>query len=350
MIAELKIQDRRVAPGQPVLVIAEIGVNHDGSLARALELVDIAAACGADAVKLQLFSADRLMSAQSAFAAYQQDRCDAATPAEMLRRYELPPLEVAQVVSAIVAKGMVPLATPFSIEDVRTIRHLSLPAIKIASPDLVNRPLLEAAAQLNRPMLVSTGAATMDEVAMAAGWLFDMRVPFALLHCVSSYPTPPDRLHLSWIGELAEAFAVPVGYSDHSTETLSGALAVAAGACVIERHLTYDKSADGPDHAASSDPDEFAQYVRLIRQAERMRGSGPKRVLDIEQDVRRVSRQSLFLARDVAPGDVLDEQSLLVQRPGIGIPAAAMPLAIGRRVKQPARRGSPLRWDILEAA
>lgn len=344
----VQIDQRAIGIGQPTFVIAEIGVNHDGSLARALQLVDIAAECGADAVKLQLFSADRLMSSQSAFAAYQQDRSLDANPSDMLRRYELPPLEVAQVVAAIRHRGLIPLATPFSIEDVHAIRHLRLPAIKIASPDSVNQPLLAASAGLGVPLLVSTGAAAMEEVATTVGWLGDLGASFALLHCVSSYPTPADQLHLSWIGELADAFGVPVGYSDHSTETMSGALAVAAGACMVERHLTYDKSAVGPDHAASSDPAEFAAYVRLIRHAEVMRGCGPKRVLDIEQDVRRVSRQSLFLARDIAPGEVLDERAVRVQRPGTGIPAAALSKAIGRRVKCRAARGEPLRWDLLE--
>ncbi len=346
----LRIDSRTIGTGHPVFIIAEIGVNHDGSLRRAMELVDIAAACGADAVKLQLFSADRLMSHESVFAAYQQDRCADATPAEMLRRYELLPLEVAQIVQAIRNRGMVPLATPFSLEDVKTIEHLRLPGIKIASPDLVNRPLLTAAAQIGVPLLVSTGAATMDEVVMAAGWLGEVRAAFALLHCVSSYPTPVDQLHLSWIRELQTACTVPVGYSDHSTEILSGALAVAAGACIIERHLTYDKTASGPDHAASSDPAEFHAYVRQVRAAEIMCGRESKRILDIDRDVRRVSRQSLFLARDVVPGDILDEQALTIQRPGTGIPAAAMPMAVGRRVRLSATKGQPLRWDMLDAA
>ncbi len=332
------------------LIIAEIGVNHDGSLARAKELVDIAADCGADAVKLQIFSASTLMNGQARFAQYQQQHCDDADPAAMLRRYELRPLEVAVLVEHIRARGLLPLATPFSPDDVQIISKLDLPAVKIASPDLVNRPLLMAVAQLRRPMLISTGAAAMGEVEMAVSWLREWDSTFTLLHCISSYPAPADQLHLSWIRELAATFGVPVGYSDHSTQTLTGALAVAAGATVLERHLTWDKAAPGPDHAASSDPGEFAEYVKLARQAAAMCGRGPKRILDIERDVRQVSRQSLVLRRDVAPGERLAEQHLTVQRPGTGIPAAAIELALGRRVRRPLSSGVMLQWDMLDPA
>lgn len=350
MTRQLTINNRRIGRGHPALVIAEIGVNHDGSVERAIELVNIAADCGADAVKLQLFTAQALMSRESAFATYQRDRVEAVSPAEMLRQYELSPAEVRQVVEHIRNKSLIPLATPFSPADVPLCAELGLPAVKIASPDLVNRPLLSAVAELRRPMLISTGAATLDEVAMACDWLRQWDAQFALLHCVSSYPTPVDQTHLSWIGELAGSFGVPVGYSDHSTEVVSGALAVAAGASVIERHLTYDKTAKGPDHAASSDPAEFDAYVKLLRKAELMCGGGSKRVLEIEKDVRRVSRQSLVLSRDLQPGETLTEDDLTVQRPGTGIPAAAMDLAIGRRIRVPVQRGMMLKWEMLDQA
>src|SRR5687768_9304272 len=346
----LRIGDRMIGPGQSALVVAEIGVNHDGSLSRAEQLVHDAADAGADAVKFQLFRADQLVHPSAAFAGYQKDRCPEADAASMLRRYELPPVEVARLVALARHLGLLPLATPFSVEDVDAVHHLDLPAVKIASPDLVNRPLLERAARLDRPMLVSTGAATLDEVERCVGWLGEWRVSFALLHCVSAYPTPADQANFGWINELAEQFDVPVGYSDHTTELISGAVAVSMGACVLERHLTYDKSAAGPDHAASSDPAEFAEYVRLVRLTERMRGTGPKRVLPIEQDVRAVSRQSLVLRRDVAAGRVIAEADLTVQRPGNGIPAADARRAIGRRVRQTLGAGTLLQWDMLSDA
>jgi sialic acid synthase SpsE len=346
---ELTIGDHHIGIGNRVFVIAEIGVNHDGSVRRALELVDLAAAAGADAVKLQLFRADRLMNNSAQFAAYQKDRTAADSPADMLRKYELSDEETARVVQAIVARGMVPIATPFSLDDVQVIESLALPAIKIASPDLVNRPLLLRAAQAGRPILVSTGAGTLAEVAIAVGWLRAAGASFALLHCVSSYPTPADQANLCWIGEL-RGFDAPVGYSDHTTDPLAGALAVAAGATIVEKHLTYNRDAAGPDHLASADPLQFSAYVQAIRRAEAMRGQPGKQVLEIERDVRRVSRQSLVLSRPLRAGERLREADLLIQRPGHGIPAADFQNALGKIVREDVPQGTMLSWEMLSDA
>jgi N-acetylneuraminate synthase/N,N'-diacetyllegionaminate synthase len=345
----LLIGDRAIDTQSPTLVIAEIGVNHDGSLDRALELVQIAADCGADAVKLQIFSADALMHDSSQFAGYQADRCDESSATEMLRRYELDRSALAKIVAAIRECQLIPIATPFSVDDVAVIRKLNLPAIKVASPDLVNRVLLKAAAECRSTMLVSTGAATIDEVHASVQFLKRLDARFALLHCVSAYPTPSEDAHLGWISELAE-FSAPVGFSDHTTETLAGALAVTSGACVIEKHLTYDRRAAGPDHAASADPQQFAEYIRMIRFAEKMRGVGGKCVLPVERDVRNVSRQSLVLRRDLQPGESIAENDVIVQRPGTGISAADFAAAIGRRARQPLKAGTLLQWDMLTDA
>jgi N-acetylneuraminate synthase/N,N'-diacetyllegionaminate synthase len=345
----LSIGGRSIDTQSPTLVIAEIGVNHDGSLDRALELVQIAADCGADAVKLQIFSADVLMHDSSQFAGYQAQRCDETSATEMLRRYQLDRSAVTKIADAIRECRIMPIATPFSVDDLQVIRELNLPAIKIASPDLVNRVLLKAAAECDSTMLLSTGAATIDEVHGSVQFLKQLDARFALLHCVSAYPTPMEDAHLGWIGGLAK-FGVPVGFSDHTTETLAGSLAVTSGACVIEKHLTYDRRASGPDHAASADPEQFAQYVRMIRFAEKMRGVGGKCILPIERDVRNVSRQSLVLRRDVQPGESISESDVIVQRPGTGISAADFSAAIGRRARQPLKAGTLLQWDMLTDA
>jgi N-acetylneuraminate synthase/N,N'-diacetyllegionaminate synthase len=346
----MTVDNRCIGAGNPAFVIAEIGVNHNGSMRLASELVELAAACGADAVKLQIFTAENLMHASSQFAGYQQSRVSDADPAAMLRRYELRPDEIRELVGLIRKRGLVPIATPFSPADVAVIADLALPAVKIASPDLVNRPLLAGAARLGVPMILSTGAAEMDEVATTAGWLSEWQRSFALLHCISSYPTPAADNHLCWIGELAAGFNVPIGFSDHSTDEVAGAIAVTCGASIVEKHLTYDRDAVGPDHAASADPQQFSNYVKLIRRAELLRGSGRKRVLSIEQDVRRVSRQSLVLSRDLPAGHVLEESDLTVQRPGIGISAAEVQSAIGRTVSRALCRGTLLQWEMLRAA
>jgi N,N'-diacetyllegionaminate synthase len=349
-VQELRIDKHVIGAGRPTFVIAEIGVNHDGSASRAIELACLAAAGGADAVKLQLFSARRLMHPSTAFAGYQKQRVADATPADMLARYQLTTGEVRDVVAAVRDLGLVPMATPFSPEDVGLIEQLGLSAVKIASPDLVNRPLLSRAAQLGKPLLVSTGAATMEEVATSVSWLNDLDVPFALLHCVSSYPAPVGQANLCWIGEMAGRFDVPVGYSDHTTSAIAGAVAVAHGAVIVERHLTYDRSAEGPDHAASSDPTQFARYVKHIREADALRGAPGKRVLEVEKDVRSVSRQSLVTVRPLGPDEAVRASDLTVQRPGTGIPAAAIDQVVGRRVRRAVPAGAMLQWSMIRAA
>lgn len=348
MSEALCIDGRQVGPGRRTFVVAEIGVNHDGCARRAVELVSIAAACGADAVKLQLFRADRLMHPSASFADYQRERSDAASAAEMLRRCELSDDAAAEVVSAARELNVVPLATPFSPEDVDLVERLGLPAVKIASPDLVNRPLLARVARLGRPMVLSTGAATMEEVQRTARWLGTWGVSFALLHCVSSYPAPPEQAHLSWMGELAARFKVPVGYSDHGTLAAAGAIAAGAGAAIIEKHITYDRNATGPDHSASADPQQFARYVKLVREADAMRGSGRKRVLDVERDVRAASRQSLVIRRGLRAGEAVAPEHLTVQRPGRGISPAMFGDVVGRRALRALPAGTLLQWDMLD--
>jgi sialic acid synthase SpsE len=322
-----------------VLVIAEIGVNHDGSVAKALKLVRAAKKAGADAVKLQLFRADRLMHPSCDFAKYQKGRVSQKSAMEMLRQYELSDDDVRKIAREAKAAGLWLLATPFSPGDLPLLESLNCPAVKIASPDLVNKPLLHAASKLGLPLLISTGAAEILEIVLATAWLTAWHAPFALFHCISSYPTELADANLSWIGELRDAFRVPVGFSDHTTETISGALAVAAGARLVEKHLTLDRRAQGPDHAASLDAAGFAEYVRLIRCAEAALGTAGKRVLPVEQDVRRVSRQSLVVARAFAKGGVLGETDFTVQRPGTGVAAARIDEFVGRAAKRALKAG-----------
>lgn len=347
----MKIESKLVGPGRPTLVVAEIGVNHDGSLSKALELVRIASNCGADAVKLQVFRTTSLLHPSCQLAGYQKDRMPLSTnPVDMLRRYEMSSEDLAKIVKSIRDVKMIPLATPFSPIDLDLIERLRLPAIKIASPDLVNRPLLSAAAKLNKPLLVSTGAATIEEVHTSFGWLKALAADFALLHCISAYPVPSSQANLCWIQELARQFDVPVGYSDHTTEQLSGALAAAAGAMILEKHLTYDRDARGPDHAASVDPQQFSRYVKFVRDADVMRGAPGKTVLPIEEEVRVIARQSLVVRRTLKEGDLLREEDLTVQRPGTGLSAAMVAEAVGRKIIRPVQAGAMLQWDMLDAA
>lgn len=346
----MRIGDRMIGQGYEPYVIAEIGVNHDGDAQRALTLTRLAAEAGADAVKFQLFEADRLMSRAAKLAAYQA-RAGETDPVEMLRRLELPAPALEACAREAGRLGIHAILSVFSVE---LVPGPGAPwhAYKTASPDIVNRPLLTALASTGRPLIVSTGASTPEEVTRAIGWLADARDRLAILQCVSSYPTPPDRASIGGVEALLRLFGGPVGYSDHTREEDTGVVALAAGACVLEKHFTYSREAQGPDHAASLESAQFARYVALTRDAcdrQTLVGMGDprvgpreKRVLDIEQDVRLVSRQSLVAAKDLPAGHVLRREDLTIKRPGTGIPPHELEAVVGRRLVAPVAADMPL--------
>lgn len=329
----MRIAETRIGPERGPYIIAELGVNHDGSVSRALELTRAAAAAGADAIKLQLFRADLLMSSAAKLAAYQRAAGE-RDPLAMLRKLEMSARDMEPIVSLAHGLGLHAIVTVFSVELVGEADTLAWDAYKTASPDVIHRPLLERLAATGRPLIVSTGASTPDEVRRAVAWLEGERDRTALLQCVSSYPTPLHDAELGGIGALG-VFGLPVGYSDHTAEIQTGAQAAALGACILEKHLTYDRGAPGPDHAASLEPDGLAAYVRLARSAAREvvlpSTTGHKRVLERERDVRLVSRQSIVTTRAIAAEEVLGRGDLTFKRPGTGLEPWMLGEVVGRR-------------------
>lgn len=329
-------------------VIAELGVNHDGSVALALEMTRAAARAGASAVKLQYFEAERLMSRDAELAPYQA-KAGETDPRAMLRRLEMPLADMARVVSLAHELGLHAIVTVFSTELVPGAARLGWDAFKTASPDIINWPLLRALAGTGLPLIVSTGAARLEEVARALAWLRTCRERLALLQCVSDYPAREEDASLGGMAALAALTDAPVGYSDHTQALDTGALAVAAGATVLEKHLTYDRRASGPDHSASVDEAGLAEYVRLARRAHVMLGGRAKQVLEREEAVRRVSRQSLAAARDGRAGEAIVEADLTCARPGTGMAPELLETLIGRRWARDVRRGSLIREADVQA-
>lgn len=357
----MRIGTHEIGSSLPPYIIAEIGVNHDGSIERALELTDGAADAGANAIKLQLFEADRLMSAAAKLAAYQKAAGE-NDPVEMLRRLELPIAAMARIVDRAHTRNIHAIVTVFSTELVDAAESLPWDAYKTASPDIIHRPLLERLADTRRPLILSTGASTPDEVLRALAWL-SARDPSihsrtALLQCVSSYPTPIEHAELGGILALARLTPLLIGYSDHTQGVGTGAIAASLGARILEKHFTYDTRAPGPDHAASLEPAEFAAYVRLAHEAHQSlladgravehAGIEPiKRVIPIEVDVRRVSRQSVVTTRALPAGHVLTPSDLTVKRPGSGVPASDYAAVIGKTLARHVAADVPLKWDDM---
>jgi N-acetylneuraminate synthase/N,N'-diacetyllegionaminate synthase len=333
--------------GPGPLVIAEIGVNHDGDPDRAVELVDLAASAGADAVKVQWFRASGLLSSSAGLVDYQRDAGE-HDAAGMLARLELDLPAMQRIHERIKEHGLLSIATVFSSELVDEASLVPWDMFKTASPDLVNRPLLERLATEGRPLILSTGGSTLDEIAQALEWVSGARV--ALLHCVSSYPTPPDQAAIGGIRSIADAFDLPVGYSDHTPGWETGGIAVAAGACMLEKHLTWDTSANGPDHACSLDPMMFERYVGFARASATMVGAVTKHVLPIERAVRTQARQSIAVRRDLRAGSLLRVEDLTTMRPGSGIKPACMPELIGARLVRDVKGGDLLEPSDLASA
>ncbi|MCB9839078.1 MAG: N-acetylneuraminate synthase family protein [Phycisphaeraceae bacterium] len=333
MSEQVQIGNRSVGAGEPPYVIAEIGVNHDGSVERALELVEAARRAGADAVKLQRFDASLLLAKSAELAAYQRDAGESDAHA-MLARLELDAAACALVVERAHALGLHAIVTVFNESLVRETAALGFDAWKTASPDIVHRPLIESLAEAGGPIIASTGAATMAEVERAVGWMTSAGAGHALLHCVSSYPTPLDAAHLGGIGALSDRFGCPVGYSDHTGSLETGAWAVAAGADILEKHLTWNTAAAGPDHAASLVWEDLAAYIERAHAAHRAMGARTKAPNAIELEVRRLARQSIVAARVIDEGEVITERDIAYKRPGGGYEPWRTAEVIGRRAAQ----------------
>lgn len=328
------------------LVIAEAGVNHNGSLDLALRLVDVAADAGADVVKFQTFQARHLVTAQASKARYQVDNTgESGSQMEMLRRLELGRDAHHVLLARCRERGIRFMSTAFDDDSLQFLGTLDMPAVKIPSGDATHAPMLLKAARLGRPVILSTGMCTLADVEAALGVLafaltqpgqprsrrdFEaawcdpaaqavLRERVTVLHCVTDYPAAPASVHLRAMDTLATAFGLPVGYSDHTLGHAVALAAVARGARVIEKHFTLDRTLPGPDHAASLQPDELRDMVAGIRTIEQAVGGPAKRPSPVEVDNRAVARRSVVAARPVARGAVLTWDDLAFKRPGTGV-------------------------------
>lgn len=325
-------------------IIAEAGVNHDGSLTQAKLLVDAAVEAGADVVKFQTFRAERLVTKTAPKARYQRERDgDEQSHFEMIRNLELDVEAHLELADHCRDVGISMMSTPFDVESVKLLADtLNLPTLKCASGEITNGPLLLALARAGKPLIVSTGMSTMAEVeralaVLAFGYTAVGREPSTasfreafvsdrgqralrdhvqLLHCTTRYPCPPAEVNLRAMDTLRAAFALPVGYSDH-TEGLGVPIAAAArGAVIIEKHFTLDRAAPGPDHAASIEPADLRTLVRAIREVDAALGDGVKRPTSGELDNLPVARRSLVAQGAIAQGDRFTAANLQIKRPG----------------------------------
>ena len=313
------------------LIIAEAGVNHNGDLELAKQLIDVAANAGADYVKFQTFSADRIVSRSALKAEYQQQTTDASeTQYEMLKRLELSHEMHLELIKYCEKQSIKFLSTGFDIESVEFLVGLGIDLIKIPSGEITNLPYLRFIGSLGLPVILSSGMSTMDEIGDALKILESAglsRSQVTVLHCTTEYPTPMVDVNLRALNSINKTFGVIVGYSDHTVGIEVSIAAVALGASVIEKHFTLDRLLPGPDHKASLEPNELIAMVKAIRNIEHSLGSGVKEPALSEIKNLHIARKSIMAKQQIAKGEVLSASNLIVKRPGDGI--------------------SPMRWDLL---
>ena len=317
---------------RPTLIIAEAGVNHNGDLALARDLIDVAAEAGADLVKFQTFTAKTLVSDKARKADYQirNEVNNSDNQYSMLRRLELGREAHFSLIEHCNERGIEFFSTGFDLDSLDFLNQLGLQKFKVPSGEITNLPYLRRVAGFRRDLILSTGMATLGEIeaaieAIEGSGLSRKRI--TLLHCTTEYPAPFDEVNLRAISTLRQAFGVEVGYSDHTEGIEISLAAVALGASIIEKHFTVDKSLPGPDHAASLEPDELKELVRGIRRIEVALGSAEKRRTASEAKNIVVARKSIVAARAIMAGELFSEENLTVKRPGSGL--------------------SPMRWDEI---
>lgn len=312
-----------------IFIIAEAGVNHNGSFELAKRLVDKAVWAGADCIKFQTFNSKSLVSKNAKKAEYQKKTTDSnENQLEMLKKLELSKEKFIELRDFCNQKGIIFLSTPFDLESISFLSSIGVDTWKVPSGEITNYPFLKMIGQRKEKVIMSTGMSTIEEVRYAVGVLKNFgTTDITLLHCTTEYPAPYDSVNLKAMQSLQKEFGFKVGYSDHTSGIEIPVAAVAMGATVIEKHFTLDKNMEGPDHKASLEPEELRQMVLSIRNVEVALGNGIKQPSEAEKKNIAITRKSIVAACDIKQGDVFTEQNLTTKRPGNGI--------------------SPMRWEEI---
>lgn len=339
---------------KPCFIIAEIGVNHNGEKELAKKLIEVAADCGASAAKFQTFKAEDLVVEATEAVAYQKEGNANVDQFNLLKSLELSIKDHEELVRHCNQCGIEFMSTGFDEKSLASLVQLGIKRVKIASGEVTNTPLVEASAKTLLPIVLSTGMATLEEVeecvsTIQAVWDDQEHVgELVVLHCTSAYPTALNEVNLASMQTIRDKLNVTVGYSDHTVGTRVASLAVAAGATVIEKHITLDRTMVGPDHSASIEPDELKQMVDDIRLAEIIRGSATKEPQSGEMEARKLVRKGLKYKKSFAKGHLISRQDLVTLRPETGLRPSKLSSLIGSKLKHDVTALSPVEEEDLE--
>jgi pseudaminic acid synthase len=348
---DLAIAGRRVGSGQPPYLIAEMSANHGGSLDQALAVIEAAAKAGADAIKLQTYTADTItINCDRPDFLIKGGLWDGRTLYDLYRQAHTPWEWHRELFAKGRELGITMFSSPFDETAVDFLEELDVPAYKVASFELVHLPLLRKVASTGKPVILSTGMASYAEIKESIGTLRDAGCrELVVLHCTSGYPTPPDEANVRMIPHLSKMFDVPVGLSDHTLDNTVAVTAVALGAVAIEKHFTLDRADGGPDSAFSLEPSEFAGLVAAARTAWAALGKADDVRAPSEQG-NRMFRRSIYAVKDIRKGDRLTSESVRVIRPGFGLAPRHYDEVIGRHASADIARGTPISWPLIEQA
>lgn len=327
-------------------VIAEIGVNHDGSIEKAKELVGLAKNSGADAVKFQSFSANRLATEKTKKVEYQlRSRGEEESHLAMLKRLEFDIDTMLKVKEYCNSLEIDFLSTPYDIVAANELIDIGVEIFKTASADIVDLALHSYLSKNAKKVIISCGMATLGEIEDCLTCYDSSSTEIILLHCVSNYPASPESINLEAIKTLQNAFGLAVGFSDHTIGYTAAAMSVVYGVELLEKHFTYDKKADGPDHYASSEPDELRELIIQCKIAERMLGSSVKKIQQEEFNMRNTSRKSLHFAMSLRKGEIINESHLKLIRPNTGIAISEIQNIIGMKITSDAKMNEPVTYE-----
>ena len=338
---KIRISKKIAGEAYPSFIIAEAGVNHNGRLELAKKLIDAAKSAGVDAVKFQTYKTEALVSAYAPKAEYQKRKNIEKTQFEMLKSLELSESQFLHLFNYCKRKKIVFLSTPFDSESAGFLYRLGVPAFKIGSGDLNNIPLLVQISKYKKPIILSTGMSTLQEVKEAVEVVYSAgNKKLILLHCTSNYPTKINDVNLRAMHTLENKFNVPVGYSDHTEGILIPVIAVAMGACIIEKHFTLDRNLPGPDHRTSLEPDELRVMVRAIRDTEKALGSRIKNPTKEEEEIKKAARKSVVALVDISKDTPITKEMLILKRPGTGLAPKYLNKIIGEKPKKDIKKDS----------
>lgn len=351
MINPVQIGNYKIGPGNSCFIIAEAGVNHNGDVKLAHQLIDAAIKSGANAVKFQSFITEALVTSKTPKAEYQIKTTGGNSGQyKMLKSLEMSADDHAKLKDHCDQAGTLYLCTPYDNISVDMLDKIDISAFKVASTDTTNVPLLRYIASKGRPVILSTGFSSLGQVECAVESLNEsgLKGKTILLQCTAEYPAPIDEINLRAIVTMQQAFGCPVGFSDHTEGTDAGPWSVAIGSCVVEKHFTLDRNMAGPDHRASLEPDEFSDLVRKIRQIERSLGDGIKRIMPSELKNKAVMQKSLVAVKAIKAGETITPDSLTCKRPGTGLSPAFYDQVVGKKADRDIEENEILTLSSIE--